>query len=441
MRMYDIIMKKRDGGVLSDEEIGFFVDGVVDGSIPDYQSSALLMAIYFRGLNAHETAVLTDRMAHSGDLVDLSAIHGFKADKHSTGGVGDKTTMIVGPIVASCGVPVAKMSGRGLGHTGGTVDKLESIPGFRVELSPEEFVRTVNEVGICVVGQSGNLAPADKKLYALRDVTATVDSIPLIAASIMSKKIAAGADGIVLDVKVGSGAFMKTLDDAVRLAETMVAIGEKVGRKTVALLTNMDAPLGRAVGNALEVREAVETLQGHGPAELTTICRALAANMLFLAGKGDLHHCDQLAREAVLTGAAFERFKMMVTAQGGDPSVLDDPEKLPQARMLHRVRAPKSGYITHIDAEKCGVAAAMLGAGRQKKGDPIDYAAGITFTRELGEQVEESFEFARFYTADESRIPEAERLFLEAVTISEEPLPEMPKLIFGRVSAGGTELI
>ena len=317
MRMYDIIMKKRDGGVLSDEEIGFFVDGVVDGSIPDYQSSALLMAIYFRGLNAHETAVLTDRMAHSGDLVDLSAIHGFKADKHSTGGVGDKTTMIVGPIVASCGVSVAKMSGRGLGHTGGTVDKLESIPGFRVELSPEEFVRTVNEVGICVVGQSGNLAPADKKLYALRDVTATVDSIPLIAASIMSKKIAAGADGIVLDVKVGSGAFMKTLDDAVRLAETMVAIGEKVGRKTVALLTNMDAPLGRAVGNALEVREAVETLQGHGPAELTTICRALAANMLFLAGKGDLHHCDQLAREAVLTGAAFERFKMMVTAQAG----------------------------------------------------------------------------------------------------------------------------
>lgn len=441
MRMYDIIHKKRDGFSLTDEEIGFVVQGCTDGSIPDYQLSALMMAIYFQGLDPHETAVLTDRMAHSGDMVDLSGIHGFKADKHSTGGVGDKTTMVVAPIVAACGVPVAKMSGRGLGHTGGTVDKLESIPGFCVELSPEEFLRTVNTVGTCVIGQSGDLAPADKKLYALRDVTATVESIPLIAASIMSKKIAAGADGIVLDVKVGSGAFMKTLEDGVRLAETMVQIGEAVGRRTVALITNMDAPLGNAVGNTLEVCEAVETLEGHGPMELTTICRELAANMLYLAGKGDIIHCSKLAREAILTGAALDKFKEMVAAQGGDISVIEDTQKLPAAADFRRVKAPRDGYITHIDAEKCGLAAAMLGAGRQAKGDPIDYTAGILFRMNLGDQVDGGFEFARLYTSgDPARFDEAERLFLEAVTISPEPLPETPKLILGRVSAEGTEL-
>ncbi len=441
MRMYDIIHKKRDGFSLTDEEIGFVVQGCTDGSIPDYQLSALMMAIYFQGLDPHETAVLTDRMAHSGDMVDLSGIHGFKADKHSTGGVGDKTTMVVAPIVAACGVPVAKMSGRGLGHTGGTVDKLESIPGFCVELSPEEFLQTVNTVGACVIGQSGDLAPADKKLYALRDVTATVESIPLIAASIMSKKIAAGADGIVLDVKVGSGAFMKTLEDGVRLAETMVQIGEAVGRRTVALITNMDAPLGNAVGNTLEVCEAVETLEGHGPMELTTICRELAANMLYLAGKGDIIHCSKLAREAILTGAALDKFKEMVAAQGGDISVIEDTQKLPAAADFRRVKAPRDGYITHIDAEKCGLAAAMLGAGRQAKGDPIDYTAGILFRMNLGDQVDGGFEFARLYTSgDPARFDEAERLFLEAVTISPEPLPETPKLILGRVSAEGTEL-
>ncbi len=441
MRMYDIIHKKRDGFSLTDEEIGFVVQGCTDGSIPDYQLSALMMAIYFQGLDPHETAVLTDRMAHSGDMVDLSGIHGFKADKHSTGGVGDKTTMVVAPIVAACGVPVAKMSGRGLGHTGGTVDKLESIPGFCVELSPEEFLQTVNTVGACVIGQSGDLAPADKKLYALRDVTATVESIPLIAASIMSKKIAAGADGIVLDVKVGSGAFMKTLEDGVRLAETMVQIGEAVGRHTVALITNMDAPLGNAVGNTLEVCEAVETLEGHGPMELTTICRELAANMLYLAGKGDIIHCSKLAREAILTGAALDKFKEMVAAQGGDISVIEDTQKLPAAADFRRVKAPRDGYITHIDAEKCGLAAAMLGAGRQAKGDPIDYTAGILFRMNLGDQVDGGFEFARLYTSgDPARFDEAERLFLEAVTISPEPLPETPKLILGRVSAEGTEL-
>ena len=296
-------------------------------------------------------------------------------------------------------------------------------------------------MGACVIGQSGDLAPADKKLYALRDVTATVESIPLIAASIMSKKIAAGADGIVLDVKVGSGAFMKTLEDGVRLAETMVQIGEAVGRRTVALITNMDAPLGNAVGNTLEVCEAGETLEGHGPMELTTICRELAANMLYLAGKGDIIHCSKLAREAILTGAALDKFKEMVAAQGGDISVIEDTQKLPAAADFRRVKAPRDGYITHIDAEKCGLAAAMLGAGRQAKGDPIDYTAGILFRMNLGDQVDGGFEFARLYTSgDPARFDEAERLFLEAVTISPEPLPETPKLILGRVSAEGTEL-
>ena len=440
MRMYDIIRHKRDGAALSDEEIGFFVAGCADGSIPDYQISALLMAIYFQGLDARETAALTHAMAHSGDVIDLSAIHGFKVDKHSTGGVGDKTTMIVAPIVAACGVPVAKMSGRGLGHTGGTVDKLESIPGFRVELEPEEFIATVNRMGLCVVGQTGDLAPADKKLYALRDVTATVDSIPLIAASIMSKKIAAGADGIVLDVKVGSGAFMKTVEDAVRLAETMVQIGESVGRRTVALITNMDAPLGNAVGNTLEVAEAVETLQGAGPAGLTAICRELAANMLFLAGKGDIIACDRMAREAILNGSAFEKFCEMVEAQGGDVSAVRDTRKLPAAADHRRVRAPKTGYITHIDAEKCGVAAAMLGAGRQRKEDRIDHTAGILFQENRGGKVDQGFDFARLYSGSSDRFDEAERLFLEAVTISEEPLPGEPPLIIGRVSADGVEL-
>ncbi len=440
MRMYDIIHRKREGLPLTDEEIRFFVGGCVDGSIPDYQISALLMAIYFQGLNDRETAVLTDCMAHSGDVMDLSAIQGFKVDKHSTGGVGDKTTMIVGPMVAACGVPVAKMSGRGLGHTGGTVDKLESIPGFNIALEPDEFIQTVNCMGLCVVGQTGDLAPADKKLYALRDVTATVDSIPLIAASIMSKKIAAGADGIVLDVKVGSGAFMKTVEDAVRLAETMVRIGESAGKKTVALITNMDAPLGNAIGNTIEVVEAVETLRGNGPAALTTICRELAANMLFLAGKGDIVACNRMVRDAILNGTALDKFREMVAAQGGDATVVDDTSKLPSAPDFHRVRAPKSGYITHIDAEKCGIAAALLGAGRQKKEDSIDYTAGILFRENLGDQVDEGVEFARLYSSKSELFTEAERLFLEAVTISEQPLPELPKLLIGRVTAQGAEL-
>lgn len=439
MRMYDIIQKKRDGGVLSDTEIIEVVQGCVSGEIPDYQLSALLMAIYFQGLTPHETAVLTSSMAHSGDCVDLSAIPGCKVDKHSTGGVGDKTTMVVAPIVASCGVPVAKMSGRGLGHTGGTVDKLEAIPGFQTSLSTEEFIRTVQEHGICVVGQSGNLAPADKRLYALRDVTATVESIPLIAASIMSKKLAAGSDCILLDVKVGSGAFMKTLEDAVTLAKTMVEIGERVGRRTVALLTNMDAPLGKAIGNALEVTEAAATIRGEGPADLTEVCRELAANMLYLAGKGDLPQCRHMVRDAILEGRAFAKLQEMVTAQGGDAAVLHEPQSFIPAAHMHRVKAPVSGYIGKIDTQRIGMASVELGAGRRTKESPIDHSAGILLLNQQGEWVDEGFEFARLYTNDERTLAAAEKILLEAIAFTQEP-PAPEKLIYGRVSTEGVEL-
>lgn len=439
MRMYDIIAKKRDGGVLTDAEIAFFIDGCVSGEVPDYQLSALLMAIYFRGLTPHETAVLTDCMARSGACIDLSAIEGCKVDKHSTGGVGDKTTMVIAPIVAACGVPVAKMSGRGLGHTGGTVDKLEAIPGFRTEMPPEEFIRTVQEHGVCVIGQSGNLAPADKKLYALRDVTATVNSIPLIAASIMSKKIAAGSDCILLDVKVGSGAFMKTLDDAVELAKTMVEIGERVGRRTVALITNMDRPLGKAIGNALEVTEAVSTVRGVGPGDLTMVCRELAANMLYLAGKGSLSACERMVRDAILSGAAFEKLQEMVSAQGGDARYVTGETPFERAAHMHRVRAPKSGYIGRIDTERMGMASVVLGAGRMTKESPVDHSAGILLGNQYGEWVDEGFEFARLYTNDPASIAAAEELFLGAVEIVDEEPAQQP-LVLGRVSAEGVQL-
>lgn len=438
MRMYDIIAKKRDGGELSDEEIGFFIRGYVAGDIPDYQVSALMMAICFRGMTPRETATLTMCMATSGETVDLSAIDGVKVDKHSTGGVGDKTTLIIAPIVASLGVRVAKMSGRGLGHTGGTVDKLESIPGLQTSIDHETFFSIVRKVGVSVIGQSGNLVPADKKLYALRDVTATVESIPLIASSIMSKKIAAGSDCILLDVKTGSGAFMKTAEDSIRLAEAMVSIGEHVGRHTVALITDMDRPLGNAVGNALEVMEACETLKGRGPADLTEICVELAANMLFLAGKGGLPACRKAARAQTENGEAFAKLKEMAAAQGGDARVLDDYSGFPQAAVTHEVKAPCSGYLYAMNTEQCGIASVVLGAGREKKEDSIDYGAGILFRRKIGDKVAAGDVLAEFRSSSQQKCTEAEKVFLGALSIRGEKPAEVP-LIHARISKDGVE--
>lgn len=432
MRMVDIILKKRNGGSLSREEIAFVIDGYTKGEIPDYQIAAWLMAIYFRGMDDHETAWLTEAMAKSGDQVDLSSIPGIKVDKHSTGGVGDKTTLIVAPIVAACGVPVAKMSGRGLGHTGGTVDKLESIPGFRTTLEKEQFLKIVREQGLCVIGQSGNIAPADKLLYALRDVTATVDNISLIASSVMSKKIAAGADAIVLDVKTGSGAFMKTREDAVRLAKTMVAIGDKVGRKTVALITNMDIPLGYAIGNSLEVIEAVDTLKGKGPKDLTEVCLELAANMLFLAKKGKLEECRELAGKALSSGSAFDRLKAMTSAQGGDAAALDDPAAFGKAPIVHSVCAPMNGFITAMKTDQCGIAAMVLGAGRETKGAAIDHRAGILLMKKLGEPVTAGEVIAQLHTSTEASVAQAEKILLEAITIGPEKSAPQP-LIYDRI--------
>lgn len=439
MRMYDILAKKRDGGILTDEQIQFFIDGYVSGAIPDYQASALLMAIFLKGMTPHETAALTRSMAQSGDLVDLSSIDGIKVDKHSTGGVGDKTTLIVAPVVASLGVRVAKMSGRGLGHTGGTVDKLESIPGFRTTLDREAFFDVVRRVGVSVIGQSGNLAPADKKLYALRDVTATVNSIPLIASSIMSKKIAAGSDRILLDVKTGSGAFMKTLEDSIALAKEMVSIGEHVGRRTVALITDMDRPLGCAIGNALEVREACETLQGRGPADLTEVCIELAANMLWLAEKGELAQCRSLAKQQIANGEAFAKLKEMVQAQGGDTSVLDDPEKFAPPNVCYEVLAQREGFLYAMDTEKCGIASVELGAGREKKEDPIDYSAGIVLRKKVGDFVRKGEVLASFYSSEESKCRTAEQTFTQALRI-QDARPEQTALIHTRVTAQGVEM-
>lgn len=439
MRMYDILAKKRDGGILTDEEIQFFIDGYVSGAIPDYQASALLMAIFLKGMTPHETAALTRSMAQSGDLVDLSSIDGIKVDKHSTGGVGDKTTLIVAPVVASLGVRVAKMSGRGLGHTGGTVDKLESIPGFRTTLDREAFFDVVRRVGVSVIGQSGNLAPADKKLYALRDVTATVNSIPLIASSIMSKKIAAGSDRILLDVKTGSGAFMKTLEDSIALAKEMVSIGEHVGRRTVALITDMDRPLGCAIGNALEVREACETLQGRGPADLTEVCIELAANMLWLAEKGELAQCRSLAKQQIANGEAFAKLKEMVQAQGGDTSVLDDPSRFDRSNVCYEVLAQREGFLYAMDTERCGIASMELGAGREKKEDPIDYSAGIVLRKKVGDFVRKGEVLASFYSSEESKCRTAEQTFTQALRI-QDARPKQTALIHARVTAQGVEM-
>jgi len=438
MRMYDIIAKKRDGGMLSREEIAFAVNGYVDGTVPDYQMSALLMAIYLRGMTDDETAVLTDVMAHSGDMVDLHAIDGIKVDKHSTGGVGDKTTLVIAPIVAACGVKIAKMSGRGLGHTGGTIDKMEAVPGTRTSLSQEEFFRQVNEIGISVIGQSGKIAAADKKMYALRDVTATVGCIPLIASSIMSKKLAAGSDAILLDVTMGDGAFMKNLDDAIELARQMVAIGTANGRSVAALITDMDMPLGHNIGNALEVAESMAVLQGKGPEDLTEVCLQLAGNMLVLAGKGDLKTCVEMAKQVIADGSAFEKCCQMFAAQGGDVSVLHDPSRFAAARHTHAITADADGYIVKNDVEKIGNASVLLGAGRITKEDPIDFAAGITICKKLGDRVKAGEPLCIFYANDPARFAPAEEMYRSGLVIGEKA-PALPPLIYARVTADGVE--
>ena len=439
MRMYDLIMKKRNGGTLENSEIEDMIQGYVKGEIADYQMSAMLMAIWFKGMSDAEITQLTMAMARSGDWIDLSAIEGKKVDKHSTGGVGDKTTLIVGPIVAACGGKVAKMSGRGLGHTGGTVDKLESIPGYRTELTRQEFFDIVRTCGISLIGQSGNLAPADKKLYALRDVTATVDSIPLIASSIMSKKLAAGSDCILLDVKTGSGAFMKTLEDSIKLAETMVTIGEGAGRRTVALITDMDVPLGKAVGNSLEVMESMDVLKGRGPADLTEVSLRLASDMLCLVGKGTLPECRKLAEKAIRDGSAFETFCAMVKAQGGEDGVLRDYGKFKKAPYQRDILAREEGYIVKMNAEKCGTASVVLGAGRETKESGIDFSAGLLIERKYGDAVKKGDVLATLYTSKEDTLEAAERLYCEALAIGAEP-PEEKPLVYARVEKGKVEI-
>lgn len=436
MRMVDLIAKKRDGQELTGKEIEWLVQGYTQGTIPDYQMSAWMMAVYLKGMTAQETAFLTAAMAKSGEELDLSAISGVKVDKHSTGGVGDKTTLIVGPIAAECGLCVAKMSGRGLGHTGGTLDKLESIPGLCVTMTQEQFLRQVNEIGLAVMGQSEHIAPADKKMYALRDVTATVSCIPLIASSIMSKKLAAGADCILLDVKVGSGAFMKTQREAEQLARCMVEIGRAHGKQTAALMTNMDVPLGACIGNSLEVEEAVDTLLGKGPADLTHECLMLSARLLMLAGKGSLTECLQQAKSALESGKAFEKFLQMIRAQRGSTAHIEQGEPFLKAAHCIDVRSPKTGYLTHMDAEKIGLAAMLLGAGRETKESVIDHAAGIRLLKKTGQYAEKGEVLAKFYLNDISKQETAQETYLQALCFADHP-PVLPPSILGYVNPQG----
>lgn len=419
MRMYDIILKKRANLPLSDKEIRFVIDGYVKGEIPDYQVSALLMTIVFNGMNARELGTLTLAMAQSGNMVDLSNIDGITVDKHSTGGVGDKTTFIIAPLVAACGGKVAKMSGRGLGHTGGTIDKMESIPNLKVSLDQDAFIDQVNKIGLAVIGQSEGLAPADKKLYALRDVTGTVDSIPLIASSVMSKKLASGAQAILLDVKVGSGAFMKNIEDARELAKAMVDIGKKNGRSVKAILTDMDRPLGHAIGNALEIREVINTLKGHGPEDLTHECIIMAAHMLVLSRMCDYETALNRVQQALDSGVALERLRLMIEAQGGDSRVIDDDRVLTIGKFTYDVTSPQDGYITHMNTERCGIASVMLGAGRTVKDGPIDYSAGIVMHKKTGDAVSMGERIATLYASDESLFTNAAQTYLAAITIGD----------------------
>ncbi|MCJ7668452.1 MAG: thymidine phosphorylase [Anaerolineae bacterium] len=428
MRAQDIIVKKRDGFPLSKEEIDFFIQEFTRGEIPDYQAAAWLMAVYLQGMSKEETIYLTNAMARSGRMLDLKGVAPFVVDKHSTGGVGDKTTLVVAPLVSACGVPVGKISGRGLGFTGGTLDKLESFPGFTSQLDVDRFLSNLARYGIVVAGQTEELAPADGMLYALRDVTATVGSIPLIASSIMSKKLAAGADGIVLDVKVGRGAFMKTVEDAIRLAQAMVEIGEGVGRRVSAVISDMSQPLGFAVGNALEVREAIDTLQGSGPPDFWDHCLVIATQMLMLTGSYDEVRAQEDLGAALQAGGGLKKLKDLVVAQGGDPAPIDDPMLLPQAPIQHPVTAPRRGYIAAVDAQEVGMAAMRLGAGRTKKGEPIDHGVGIVLHRKIGDHVEEGEEILTVHARSEEAAQEAESRLLSAYLWSEEPI-EPPPLI------------
>ncbi|WP_409270534.1 pyrimidine-nucleoside phosphorylase [Neobacillus sp. SCS-31] len=433
MRMVDLIEKKRDGLELSAEEINYIIEGYTNGSIPDYQMSALTMAIYYKGMTEKERADLTMAMVESGDQIDLSEIEGVKVDKHSTGGVGDTTTLVLGPLVAAVGVPVAKMSGRGLGHTGGTVDKLEAVAGFHVEIENSEFINLVNKNKLAVIGQSGNLTPADKKLYALRDVTATVNSIPLIASSVMSKKIAAGADAIVLDVKTGAGAFMKTLEDSRELAKAMVRIGNNVGRKTMAVISDMSQPLGYAIGNALEVKEAIDTLKGEGPADLTELSLTLGSHMVYLAGKAEsLSEARGLLEKAIQDGSALEKMKEFLSAQGGDASVVDDPARLPQASFIFELEAKEDGFVSEIVADEVGTAAMLLGAGRATKESEIDLAVGIVLKKKIGDKVNKGESLAAIHSNSENIEQVKEKLY-SSIKLSGAEV-EKPTLIYEEIT-------
>ena len=437
MRIYDLIAKKRDGGAHTRAELEQLIGGYVSGQVPDYQMAAWMMAVYLRGMTDEETAILTDVMARSGEMVDLSPIAGVKVDKHSTGGVGDKTTLVIAPIAAACGVKIAKMSGRGLGHTGGTIDKMESVPGTRTALSQEEFFSQVNHTGIAVIGQSENIAIADKKMYALRDVTATVSCIPLIASSIMSKKLASGSDAILLDVTTGTGAFMKTVEESIQLARLMVSIGAHHGRKVAAMITDMDTPLGHNIGNSLEVIESMEVLKGRGPADLTEVCLALAGQMLVLAGKGSPAACRAMAKAAIADGSAFAKCKEMFAAQGGDVRVLEDYSLFAQPAARYDLLADADGYIAENDAEKIGTASVLLGAGREKKGDALDYAAGIILHKKRGDRVRRGDVLATFCGAPE-RFAAAEAAYRAGLVIGPDKPKDLP-LIYALVTEDRVE--
>lgn len=419
MRMYDLIMKKRNGGQLTKEEIEFMVKGFTAGEIPDYQMSAMMMAIYFVGMNTEETLHLTMAMANSGDMLDLSAIEGIKVDKHSTGGVGDKTSLALAPMVAACGIKVAKMSGRGLGHTGGTIDKLESFPGFSTEITEERFIHNVNTIGIAIMGQTADLAPADKKLYALRDVTATVDNMSLIASSIMSKKLASGADAIVLDVKTGSGAFMKKEQDALALAQEMTAIGNNAGRKTAAVISDMDQPLGFAVGNALEVKEAIDTLKGNGPADFVELCLALGSRMVVAGGKAkDTREAEKMLKQVIADGSALEKLKQFVEAQGGDVRAISDTDLLPQAKYREEILSLEEGYVKHIVCDEVGICSLMLGGGRETKESSIDLSVGLVLKKKVGDYVRKGEALAVIHGNDPEKMKTAAKRFTDSYSFS-----------------------